>query len=357
MEPHFGHDFSGVRVHTDAAAAESARAVNALAYTVGQHIVFDAGKYAPETGAGRRLLAHELTHAVQQRQPGISSHGDLRLGTPGDQAELEASHAAAQVAANRPAGVAGSERQPTLRRQAGDDDERRLRLREPQLGQSFGFQRPRIGFGLPQLQLDPAIEAQIRVIELMRGLITLDNLRAGALQLGSQPGAAPPAAPNLFPALGQGSAGTQQPAGGLGQPLPPAPAPFMPRGAGPQPARGASVGDLLRAVLAIPTVQSGVTQLRTQAEGEVKRSWRLLSAGERALVITQGVLIAGGAIVGVASDPAARQFVLDQVQGQTIPIPGLPMTFQFNLTGPDQRLVIGLDLGALLPPSLGFGPN
>ena len=66
MEPRFGHDFSSVRVHTDAKAAESARAVNALAYTVGQDVVFGAGQYAPETGTRRQLLAHELAHVLQQ---------------------------------------------------------------------------------------------------------------------------------------------------------------------------------------------------------------------------------------------------------------------------------------------------
>ena len=66
MEPQFGHDFSSVRIHADAAAAESATAVNALAYTVGRDIVFAADRYAPATAAGRRLLAHELTHVVQQ---------------------------------------------------------------------------------------------------------------------------------------------------------------------------------------------------------------------------------------------------------------------------------------------------
>lgn len=68
MEPRFGHDFSRVRVHADAKAAESARAVNALAYTVGPDIVFGAGQYAPRLGEGQRLLAHELTHVVQQFQ-------------------------------------------------------------------------------------------------------------------------------------------------------------------------------------------------------------------------------------------------------------------------------------------------
>lgn len=66
MESRFGHDFSRVRVHSDSAAEESAREINAHAYTVGHNIVFGQGRYAPETHAGQRLLAHELTHVVQQ---------------------------------------------------------------------------------------------------------------------------------------------------------------------------------------------------------------------------------------------------------------------------------------------------
>lgn len=66
MEPRFGHDFSKVRVHTDATAAESAQAVGARAYTVGSNVVFGAGQYGPGTQEGQRLLGHELTHVVQQ---------------------------------------------------------------------------------------------------------------------------------------------------------------------------------------------------------------------------------------------------------------------------------------------------
>lgn len=66
MESQFKHDFGGVRVHRDAAAHTSARDVDARAYTAGDHIVFGAGEYAPHTNAGRHLLAHELTHVVQQ---------------------------------------------------------------------------------------------------------------------------------------------------------------------------------------------------------------------------------------------------------------------------------------------------
>jgi Domain of unknown function (DUF4157) len=68
MEPRFGRDFSQVRVHTDARAAESARAVNALAYTVGRDVVFGKGAYALATSEGRRLMAHELAHTIQQER-------------------------------------------------------------------------------------------------------------------------------------------------------------------------------------------------------------------------------------------------------------------------------------------------
>lgn len=66
MEGRFGHDFSRVRIHADTAAAASARMLGARAYTSGYDIVFGAGHYAPRTSPGRRLLAHELTHVLQQ---------------------------------------------------------------------------------------------------------------------------------------------------------------------------------------------------------------------------------------------------------------------------------------------------
>lgn len=92
MEPRFGHDFSRVRVHTDARAAESARAVQALAYTVGNDVVFEIGQYAPGSTEGKRLLAHELTHVVQQRASDL--HGKLYLDIPeNDPFELEAERA------------------------------------------------------------------------------------------------------------------------------------------------------------------------------------------------------------------------------------------------------------------------
>ncbi|MFO0718161.1 MAG: DUF4157 domain-containing protein [Nitrospira sp.] len=84
----FGHDFGDVRVHDDAAAAASARGVQALAYTVGTDLVFGAGQYSPGTSAGRHLLAHELTHVIQQRgRPAatIQRHKDDLVGYTGGQ--------------------------------------------------------------------------------------------------------------------------------------------------------------------------------------------------------------------------------------------------------------------------------
>lgn len=100
MESRFGHDFSQVRVHTGAKAAESARAINALAYTVGRNIVLGAGQYAPETNQGRRLLAHELMHTLQQGggvgPPYLAAAG-FTIEPPDSPAESEADAVADRI--------------------------------------------------------------------------------------------------------------------------------------------------------------------------------------------------------------------------------------------------------------------
>jgi hypothetical protein len=80
FEPRFGYDFGQVRVHIDTLAAESAQAVNARAFTTRQDVVFGAGQYAPGTSEGKRLLAHELTHVVQQSDGRASSQLILLAG-------------------------------------------------------------------------------------------------------------------------------------------------------------------------------------------------------------------------------------------------------------------------------------
>ena len=101
MEPRFGHDFGSVRVHTGDHAAQSARAVNALAYTVGQDIVFDESRYQPATPGGQRLLAHELAHTVQQR--GLQTYSsDVAIDHSAESRyEREAEHAADLVTNSR----------------------------------------------------------------------------------------------------------------------------------------------------------------------------------------------------------------------------------------------------------------
>ena len=125
FEPRFGHDFGQVRIHADGRAGESAGAVNALAYAVGQDIVFGAGQYAPHTAAGRKLLAHELAHTLQQ---GLGTGmglgpGRLRVGDPAEAAEREAEVAAQAVLAEGQTAVANEPAAPpALRRQDGPVD-------------------------------------------------------------------------------------------------------------------------------------------------------------------------------------------------------------------------------------------
>ena len=99
FEPRFGHDFSKVRVHADSRAGESAHAVQAQAYTVGHDLVFGAGHFSPQTKSGQRLLAHELTHVVQQSQSATSGvQRKLEVGLADDALEREAERFAAEIA-------------------------------------------------------------------------------------------------------------------------------------------------------------------------------------------------------------------------------------------------------------------
>ena len=94
MEARLGADFGDVRVHTDDQAHDSARAVNAHAYTVGSDVVFQRGGYDPTSTAGRTTLAHELTHVVQQRSgpvDGAPAAGGIKVSDPSDRFEREAS--------------------------------------------------------------------------------------------------------------------------------------------------------------------------------------------------------------------------------------------------------------------------
>jgi hypothetical protein len=92
MGQRFGYDFSRVRVHSSGDAEQSALEVNANAYTVGHNIVFSAGRYSPGTHEGRQLIAHELTHVVQQSQNPTTSKAPI--ASPSHPSEIEATQAA-----------------------------------------------------------------------------------------------------------------------------------------------------------------------------------------------------------------------------------------------------------------------
>ncbi|WP_448616966.1 eCIS core domain-containing protein [Modestobacter sp. URMC 112] len=127
MESRLGHDFSGVRVHTDSRAHESAQAVGAHAYTVGSDVVFQRDRYDPSSTAGRITLAHELTHVVQQRQgavDGTPAPGGIRVSDPADRFEREAAATADRVMAEpAPAPVVASPAAPALQREEAPAEE------------------------------------------------------------------------------------------------------------------------------------------------------------------------------------------------------------------------------------------
>ncbi|MFK4265903.1 eCIS core domain-containing protein [Streptomyces milbemycinicus] len=140
MESRLGADFSGVRVHTDSAAHESAKEVGARAYTVGENVVFQRDSYDPASHQGRTTLAHELTHVMQQRSgpvDGTEAPGGIRVSDPSDRFEQEASaNAERAMAAPAPAPAPAETPAPAeapapapapsaapVQRQAADEDE------------------------------------------------------------------------------------------------------------------------------------------------------------------------------------------------------------------------------------------
>jgi Domain of unknown function (DUF4157) len=133
MEPRFEHDFSHVRVHTGPPAAESAKRINALAYTMGRDIVFGAGQYKPETGQGRELVAHELAHVVQQGAPKTEPNARPGVLERGGAPEAEADRAADAVSRGNKA--------PNMEAKGKPSIQRRVEMRDVGKGEHSGFAR------------------------------------------------------------------------------------------------------------------------------------------------------------------------------------------------------------------------
>ncbi|MEV4758120.1 DUF4157 domain-containing protein [Micromonospora sp. NPDC049559] len=125
MESRFGgQDFGDVRVHTDGAAHESAKSVNAQAYTVGSNIVFQRDTYDPASSTGQHMLAHELTHVVQQRSgpvDGTDTGGGVKVSDPSDRFEREAVANADRLMSSPTPAPALSGSGPAVQRHTEDD--------------------------------------------------------------------------------------------------------------------------------------------------------------------------------------------------------------------------------------------
>jgi hypothetical protein len=135
MESALGADFSGVRIHDDAAATASAQSVQAHAYTVGDDVVFQSDQYEPHSEGGQKMLAHELTHVIQQRSgpvDGTPAAGGISISDPSDSFERAADANAERFIASRsadasmsdatPSGAASTAHEHSVQRDEAEDD-------------------------------------------------------------------------------------------------------------------------------------------------------------------------------------------------------------------------------------------
>jgi hypothetical protein len=331
MESRLGHSFGRVRIHDDALAAEATQAVNANAYTVGHDIVFASGRYQPGTAQGRRLLAHELAHVVQQAGNPTAGSG-LSIGPASGPHEAEAE--AAAVTAMKPQARPGAGLQ---RQEAGHDDEKAAKPAAP----SGAPEAATAGAAAASADVAPAATPPSGFDAQARALLDPEHVRQVLFQMGYG-AASRPAAPAVDPA-------------GL-----------APEGASPAAAEGSGVGaaretprpgtpsDVLQGFLKLPAVDQALTALRATAGDRLRHDFASLSSGEHALVLSQSAVIGGGALAGLLANPGARQEALGLLQDRSLPTGVSGLTFQFNLTGPDQRIRFDLNVGQLLPRSWGF---
>jgi hypothetical protein len=171
MESHFGQDFSQVRVHMYGKATESARAIDALAYTVGRDVVFGAKQYAPGSTKGRQLLAHELTHVIQGGKAGSKTPSQsFRVSEPDSLAEVEASAVAEAVSSGRPISPVRPQASPgTIHRQEADEQTTKKENTEE------ARKREKILDDMTR-DMNPSKELRTRMLSAMRAF-TLSQLR------------------------------------------------------------------------------------------------------------------------------------------------------------------------------------
>lgn len=223
-----------------------------------------------------------------------------------------------------------------VQRENGEEEENPFQLQMPS---SFtpGALGPGPSLG-SELRLDPTIQARMRVMQFMLHQLDPSTIRPALLELDPGP-------------LAQ-----SHPAFAIAPPAPEEP--LVPTGAGPSQPREGTAGDVVRAIVSIPAVDQALTNLREQALDRVEHDWRRLSTGEQIAAVSVAVLIGGGALAGAISDPSARRFMLDQLNGRVLPVPGVTgLSVELNTERDNLMLGLHLDVGALLPESWGFGPS
>jgi hypothetical protein len=199
------------------------------------------------------------------------------------------------------------------------------------------------GFGsrpslLPELQLDPGIQAQMRAIQLMMEQLDPARIRPRLLEL--DPGSITTPSPALTPTA------------------PATETPLVPAGAGPSRPREASGSDVVEAVMGLPAIEQALTTLQTRAVDQLRHDWGRLSTGERVAAVTAAVLVGGGALAGAMTNPEGREFVLGQLNGRVLPVPGVTgLSVELNTAGENLMVGLHLDVGSLLPEWMGFGPS
>ncbi len=138
----------------------------------------------------------------------------------------------------------------------------------------------------------------------------------------------------------------------------PVPGPLVPAGAGPSTPQQASGMDIIRGLMAVPAIDSALTSIQNQAIDRVQRDFERLNRGEQITAITAVALIGSGSLAGVLSNPEARRTAFGFLNGRTFPVPGVSgLSFELNNQGENLMVGFHLDVGALLPRSLGFGPS
>jgi hypothetical protein len=158
MESSLGHDFSDVKVHTGSTAANAAKSVQAQAFTVGNELVFNEGKYNPSSPEGQRTIAHELTHVVQQRSgavPGEAREGGIKVSDPGDWAEQQAESTADAVMSGGDAHAGHDHASAGAVQRQGEEEEELQALHDPSVQRAAMEEEEEL-----QTLADPSVQRQ-----------------------------------------------------------------------------------------------------------------------------------------------------------------------------------------------------